>query len=49
MRIQKYLSQSWVCSRRKAEDYIKDWLVKKKLKSCRNRGKYDRKWFNRVW
>lgn len=28
MRIQKYLSQSWVCSRRKAEEYIKNWLIK---------------------
>jgi pseudouridine synthase len=28
MRIQKYLSQNWVCSRRKAEEYIKAWQVK---------------------
>ena len=28
MRIQKYLSQSWVCSRRKAEEFIKKWFVK---------------------
>lgn len=28
MRIQKYLSQAWICSRRKAEEYIKKWLVK---------------------
>ncbi len=28
IRIQKYLSQSWVCSRRKAEEYIEKWLVK---------------------
>ena len=27
MRIQKYLSQTWVCSRRKAEEYIKSWQV----------------------
>lgn len=27
LRIQKYLSQAWVCSRRKAEDYIERWLV----------------------
>ena len=28
MRIHKYLSQAWICSRRKAEDYIERWLVK---------------------
>ncbi len=28
IRIQKYLSQSGVCSRRKAEEYIERWLVK---------------------
>ena len=28
MRIQKYMSQAWICSRRKAEDYIERWLVK---------------------
>lgn len=28
MRLQKYLSQAWICSRRKAEDYIERWLVK---------------------
>jgi len=27
IRLQKFLSQSWVCSRRKAEEYIKKWLV----------------------
>ncbi len=27
MRLQKYLSQAWICSRRKAEDYITRWLV----------------------
>lgn len=27
MKIQKYLSQSGVCSRRKAEEYIAEWLV----------------------
>lgn len=27
IRIQKYLSQSWVCSRRKAEEYILKWLI----------------------
>jgi 23S rRNA pseudouridine2605 synthase/23S rRNA pseudouridine2604 synthase len=28
MRVQKFLSQSGICSRRKAEEYIKKWLVK---------------------
>ena len=28
MRIQKYMSQAWICSRRKAEEYIEKWLVK---------------------
>lgn len=28
MRLQKYLSQAWICSRRKAEDYIQRGLVK---------------------
>ena len=28
IRIHKYLSQSGVCSRRKAEDYIQRWLIK---------------------
>lgn len=28
VRIQKYMSQAWICSRRKAEDYIERWLVK---------------------
>lgn len=28
MRIQKFLSQSGICSRRKAEDYMKKWLIK---------------------
>ena len=28
IRLQKYLSQAWICSRRKAEEYILDWLVK---------------------
>ncbi len=28
MRIHKYLSQAWICSRRKAEEYIERWLVK---------------------
>jgi 23S rRNA pseudouridine2605 synthase len=27
MRLQKYLSQAWICSRRKAEEYIKDGQV----------------------
>ncbi len=27
LRIHKYLSQAWICSRRKAEDYIERWLV----------------------
>lgn len=28
IRIQKYLSQAWICSRRKAEEYIEKWLIK---------------------
>jgi 23S rRNA pseudouridine2605 synthase/23S rRNA pseudouridine2604 synthase len=28
MRLQKYMSQAGICSRRKAEDYIQRWLVK---------------------
>ena len=28
IRLQKYLSQAWICSRRKAEEYIEEWLVK---------------------
>jgi len=28
VRIQKYMSQAWICSRRKAEEYIQRWLVK---------------------
>jgi 23S rRNA pseudouridine2605 synthase/23S rRNA pseudouridine2604 synthase len=28
VRIQKYLSGAWICSRRKAEEYIEKWLVK---------------------
>jgi 23S rRNA pseudouridine2605 synthase/23S rRNA pseudouridine2604 synthase len=28
MRLQKYMSQAWICSRRKAEEYIERWLVK---------------------
>jgi 23S rRNA pseudouridine2605 synthase/23S rRNA pseudouridine2604 synthase len=28
MRLQKYMSQSGICSRRKAEEYISQWLVK---------------------
>ncbi len=27
LRLQKYLSQAWICSRRKAEEYILKWLV----------------------
>lgn len=27
IRLQKYLSQAWVCSRRKAEEFIRDWQV----------------------
>ncbi len=27
MRLQKYMSQAWICSRRKAEEYIKDGQV----------------------
>ena len=28
IRLQKYLSQAWICSRRKAEEYISEWLIK---------------------
>lgn len=28
LRLQKYLSQAWICSRRKAEEYILQWLIK---------------------
>lgn len=28
VRLQKYLSQAWICSRRKAEEYIEKWLIK---------------------
>jgi len=28
IKLQKYLSQAWICSRRKAEEYIEKWLVK---------------------
>jgi 23S rRNA pseudouridine2605 synthase/23S rRNA pseudouridine2604 synthase len=28
MRLQKYMSQAWICSRRKAEEFIERWLVK---------------------
>lgn len=28
LRLQKYLSQSWICSRRKAEEYISSGLIK---------------------
>jgi len=28
LRLQKYLSQAWICSRRKAEEYISAWLIK---------------------
>lgn len=28
LRLQKYLSQAWICSRRKAEEYISEWLIK---------------------
>lgn len=34
MRIHKYLSQSGVCSRRKAEDYISRWLVEVNWKTA---------------
>lgn len=27
-RLQKYMSSAWICSRRKAEEYISNWLVK---------------------
>jgi len=27
LRIHKYLSQAWICSRRKAEEYIAAWLI----------------------
>lgn len=28
LRLQKYMSGAWICSRRKAEEYIERWLVK---------------------
>ncbi len=28
VRLHKYLSQAWICSRRKAEEYIGAWLIK---------------------
>lgn len=28
VRLHKHMSQVWICSRRKAEEYIKEWLVK---------------------
>jgi len=28
VRLQKYMSTAWICSRRKAEEYISKWLVK---------------------
>lgn len=28
LRLQKYLSSAWICSRRKAEEYIEKWLIK---------------------
>lgn len=28
MRLQKYMSQAWICSRRKAEEFIEKWLIK---------------------
>lgn len=28
VRLQKYMSQAWICSRRKAEEFISSWLVK---------------------
>lgn len=28
IRLQKYLSQAWICSRRKAEEYIREWYIK---------------------
>jgi len=28
IRLQKYMSQAWICSRRKAEEYIERWLIK---------------------
>lgn len=27
MKLQKYLSQAWICSRRKGEEYIERWLI----------------------
>jgi len=27
LRLHKYLSQAWICSRRKAEEYIRNWFV----------------------
>ena len=27
IRLQKYMSEAWICSRRKAEEYIKNWFI----------------------
>ncbi len=34
-RLQKYLSQAWICSRRKAEEFIEKWLVKINWKTAK--------------
>lgn len=34
LRLQKYLSQAWICSRRKAEEYISAWLIKVNWKTA---------------
>lgn len=33
-RLQKYMSSAWICSRRKAEEYISNWLVKVNWKTA---------------
>jgi 23S rRNA pseudouridine2605 synthase/23S rRNA pseudouridine2604 synthase len=34
LRLHKYLSQAWICSRRKAEEYISAWLIKVNWKTA---------------
>lgn len=34
LRLHKYLSQAWICSRRKAEEYISAWFVKVNWKTA---------------
>lgn len=35
LRIHKYLSQAWICSRRKAEEYILKWLIQVNWKTAK--------------